>query len=101
MDKNKIISQLSEYWGLHWLMYLCLFIFMVVTMVICILAYALFLDKKECREDTRIEPVAVTVFINNNDTIISTLSSEIKELKNMMQRMQEDTLCVAITKGNK
>lgn len=41
------------------------------------------------------------VLLLENDTIIPKLSSEIKDLKEMIQKMQEDTLCVTITKGNK
>ena len=46
-------------------------------------------------------PVEVKKSTNDNDVIISSLSSEIKELRNMMQRTQEDTLCTTITKGKK
>ena len=82
-------------------MYVCLFFFMVGAIIIGILAYALIIGKQECKEDASKEPVAVKVFINENDTIIPALSAEIKELKEMMQKMQEDTLCVTITKGKK
>lgn len=74
---------------------------MTVSIIICIFAYALIIGKQNCTENASKEPVAVKVFINENDTIIPALSAEIKELKEMMQKMQEDTLCVTITKGNK
>lgn len=74
---------------------------MTVSIIICILAYALIIGKQEYKEDSYKEPVAIKVFINENDTIIPALSAEIKELKEMMQKMQEDTLCVTITKENK
>lgn len=74
---------------------------MTISIVIGVIAYALIMEKQDCKEDATQEPVAIKVFINENDSIIPALSSEIKEMKNMMQKMQEDTLCVTITKGNK
>ena len=85
----------------HRLMYLCQSIFMTVTIIIGILVYALIIGKQERKEDASNEPVAVKVFLNENDSIIPALSAEIKELKEMVQKIQDDTLCVTITKGNK
>ena len=99
--KGKIRERLSEHLKQHRLMYFCQFIFLTVSIIICIFAYALIIGKQECKEDGSKDPVAVKVFINENDTIIPALSAEIRELKEMMQKMQDDTLCVTITKGNK
>ena len=96
----RIITRLSEHLKIYWSTYLYLSIFLLVSIFIGILAYALILNKPNSKETTK-EPFAVKVFINENDTIIQALSSDIKELKNMIQKMQEDTLCVTITKGNK
>lgn len=74
---------------------------MTVSIIICILAYALIIGKQDRKEDVSKEPVAVKVFINENDTIIPALSAEIKVLKEMIQKMQDDTLRITITKGNK
>lgn len=101
MEKEKIKERLSEHLKQHSLMYFCQFIFMIVSIIIGILAYALIIGNQECKEDSSKEPVAIKVFVNENDTIIPALSAEIKDLKNMMQKMQEDTLCVTITKGKK
>lgn len=130
MEKTKIKKRLTEYLELHWPMYLCLSLFMTVSIVICIFAYGLIINKPERKDVSETAPIKVNVFITNNDTIIhtlsyggnkeaktspvevkkstndndviiSSLSSEIKELRNMMQRMQEDTLCTTITKGKK
>lgn len=101
MEKGKIKERLSEHLKQHWLMYVCQFIFMTVSIIIGIFTYALIIGKQEYNEAGSKEPVAVKVFINENDTIIPALSAEIKELKEMMQKMQDDTLCVTITKGNK
>lgn len=101
MEKEKIKECLFEHLKQYWLTYVCQFIFMIVSIIICILAYALIKVKQESKENASKEPVAVKVIINENDTIIPALSAEIKELKEMMQKMQKDTLCVTITKGNK
>lgn len=101
MEKKKIKECLSEHLKQYWLTYVCQFLFMTVSIIIGILTFAIIIGKQECEEDVSKEPVAVKVFINENDTIIPTLSEEIKELKEMMQKMQDDTLCVTITKGNK
>lgn len=101
MEKNKMKFLFSEHLELHLPMYVCLFLFMVGAIIIGILAYALIIEKQGCNDDTALKTVAVNVIINENDTIVSTLSADIKELKNMMHKMQEDTLCVTITKGNK
>ena len=101
MEKEKIRERLSEHLKQHRLMYFCQFIFLTVSIIICIFAYALIIGKQECKEDGSKDPVAVKVFINENDTIIPALSAEIKELKEMVQKIQDDTLCVTITKGNK
>lgn len=101
MEKKKIIERLSEHLKQHWLKYVCQFIFMSVSIIICIFVYALIIGKQEYNEAGSKEPVAVKVFINENDTIIPALSAEIKELKEMVQKIQDDTLCVTITKGNK
>lgn len=101
MEKKKIIERLSEHLKQHWLKYVCQFIFMSVSIIICIFVYALIIGKQEYNEAGSKEPVAVKVFINENDTIIPALSAEIKELKEMVQKIQDDTVCVTITKGNK
>lgn len=100
-NKEKIKECLFEHLKQHRLMYFCQFVFLTVSIIICFLAYALIIEKQDSKEGASNEPVAVKVFINENDTIIPALSAEIKELKNMMQKMQDDTLCVTITKGNK
>ena len=74
---------------------------MTFSIIIGIFVYALIIEKQEYNEAGSKEPVAVKVFINENDTIIPALSAEIKELKGMVQKIQDDTLCVTITKGNK
>lgn len=99
MEVAKIKARISKDLELHWPMYLCLSIFMTVSIVIGILAYALIINKPERNDDSGTQPIKVNVFINNNDTITSSISSEIKELKNMMQRMQGDSLCITITTG--
>ena len=81
MEKEKIRERLSEHLKQHRLMYFCQFIFLTVSIIICILAYALIIEKQDSKEDASNEPVAVKVFINENDTIIPALSAEIKELK--------------------
>lgn len=101
MEKEKIIERLSEHLKQHWLTYVCQFLFMTVSIIICIFVYTLIIGKQEYIEAGSKEPVAVKVFINENDTIIPALSAEIKELKEMVQKIQDDTLCVTITKGNK
>lgn len=101
MEKKKIKECLSAHLKKYRLMYISQFIFMTVSIIICIFVYALIIGKQVYNEACSKEPVAVKVFINENDTIIPTLSEEIKELKEMMQKMQDDTLCVTITKGNK
>lgn len=101
MESKKIKTRLSEHLELHYPMYVCQLIFMTVSIIICILAYALIIGKQDRKEDVSKDQVAVKVFINENDTIIPALSAEIKELKEMMQKMQEDTLSVTITKGKK
>lgn len=130
MEKAKIKKRLTAYLELHWPMYLCLSLFMTVSMVICIFSYGLIINKPERKDVSETAPIKVNVFIaindtiihtssyggnkeaktspvevkkstNDNDAIISSLSSEIKELRNMMQRTQEDTLCTTITKGKK
>ena len=40
-----------------------------------ILAYALIIGNQECKEDSSKEPVAIKVFINENDTIIYSIPS--------------------------
>lgn len=100
-NMEKIKERLYVHLKQHRLMYLCQSIFMTVTIIIGIIVYALIIGKQERKEDASKEPVAVKVFLNENDSIIPALSAEIKELKEMMQKMQEDTLCVTITKGNK
>lgn len=101
MESKKTKTRLSEHFKQYWLTYVCQFIFMMFSIIICILAYALILGKQDRKEDVSKEPVAIKVFINENDTVIPALSAEIKELKEMMQKMQEDTLCITITKGKK
>lgn len=101
MEKEIIIERLSEHLKQHWLTYVCQFIFMAVSIIIGIFVYALIMGKQEYNEAGSKEPVAVKVFVNENDTIIPALSAEIKELKEMVQKIQDDTLCVTITKGNK
>ena len=101
MKKEKIKERLSEHLMQHWLTYVCQFMFVTFSIIIGIFVYALIMGKQEYNEVGSKEPVAVKVFINENDTIIPALSAEIKELKEMMQKMQDDTLCVTITKGNK
>lgn len=101
MKKKKIIERLSEHLKQHWLTYVCQLIFMTVSIIICIFVNALIIGKQEYNEAGSKEPVAVKVLINENDTIIPALSAEIKELKEMVQKIQDDTLCVTITKGNK
>ena len=100
-NSEKIKERLYTHLKQHWLMYLCQSIFMTVSIIIGVITYALIMEKQDSKEDATQEPVAVKVFINENDSIIPALSAEIKELKNMMQKMQEDTLCVTITKGKK
>ena len=100
-NNEKIKERLCAHLKQHWLMYLCQSIFMTISVVIGVIAYSLIMEKQDCKEDTTQEPVAIKVFLNENDTIIPALSSEIKEMKNMMQKMQKDTLCVIMTKGNK
>lgn len=99
MEVVKIKARISKDLELHWPMYLCLSIFMTVSIVIGILAYALIINKPERNDDSGTHPIKVNVYLNSNDTIVYSISSEIKELKNMMQRMQGDSLCITITKG--
>lgn len=101
MEKEIIIERLSEHLKQHWLTYVCQFIFMSVSIIIGIFVFALIMGKQEYNEAGSKEPVAVKVFVNENDTIIPALSAEIKELKEMVQKIQDDTLCVTITKGYK
>lgn len=99
MEIAKIKARISKDLELHWPMYLCLSIFMTVSLVIGILAYVLIINKPERNDDSGAQPIKVNVYLNNNDTIVYSISSEIKELKNMMQRMQSDSLYITITKG--
>ena len=101
MEKENVKERLCVHLKQHWLMYLCHFIFMTFSIIIGIFVYALIMGKQEYNEVGSKEPVAVKVFINENDTIIPALSAEIKELKEMVQKIQDDTLCVTITKGYK
>lgn len=101
MEWEKIKERQSEHLKQYWLTYVYQFIFMTVSIIICIFAYALIIGNQGYKENVSKEPVAVKVFINENDTIIPALSAEIKELKELMHKMQEDTLCVTITKGNR
>lgn len=101
MERKKIKECLSEHLKQYWLTYVCQFVFMTVSISICIFAYSLIKIKQESKEDASKEPVAIKVFINENDTIIPALSAEINELKEMIQKMQDDTLCITITRGNK
>lgn len=99
MEIAKIKARISKDLELHWPMYLCLSIFMTVSLVIGILAYVLIINKPERNDDSGAQPINVNVYLNSNDTIVYSISSEIKELKNMMQRMQSDSLYITITKG--
>lgn len=101
MENYGIKSLLSKHFEQHLSTYISLIIFIIGLIIMVVLASALIHDKKENKENVTKETVAVKVFINENDTIIPKLSSEIKDLKEMIQKMQEDTLCVTITKGNK
>lgn len=99
MEIAKIKARISKDLELHWPMYLCLSIFMTVSLVIGILAYVLIINEPERNDDSGAQPINVNVYLNSNDTIVYSISSEIKELKNMMQRMQSDSLYITITKG--
>lgn len=101
MENYGIKSLLSKHFEQHLSMYISFIIFIIGLIIMVVLASALIHDKKENKDNVTKETVAVKVFINGNDTIIPKLSSEIKDLKEMIQKMQEDTLCVTITKGNK
>lgn len=101
MENYGIKSLLSKHFEQHLSMYISLIIFIIGLIIMVVLASALIHDKKENKENVTKETVAVKVFINENDTIIPKLSSELKDLKEMIQKMQEDTLCVTITKGYK
>lgn len=101
MENYGIKSLLSKHFEQHLSMYISLIIFIIGLIIMVVLASALIHDKKENKENITKETIVVKVFINENDTIIPKLSSEIKDLKEMIQKMQEDTLCVTITKGNK
>lgn len=101
MENYGIKSLLSKHFEQHLSMYISFIIFIIGLIIMVVLASALIHDKKENKDNVTKEAVAVKVFINENDTIIPKLSSEIKDLKEMIQKMQEDTLCVTITKGNK
>lgn len=101
METYGIKSLLSKHFEQHLSMYISLIIFIIGLIIMVVLASALIHDKKENKENITKETIVVKVFINENDTIIPKLSSEIKDLKEMIQKMQEDTLCVTITKGNK
>lgn len=101
MENYGIKSLLSKHFEQHLSIYISLIIFIMGLIIMVVLASALIHDKKENKENVTKETVAVKVFINENDTIIPKLSSEIKDLKEMIQKMQEDTLCVTITKGYK
>lgn len=101
MENYGIKGLLYKHFEQHLSMYISLIIFIIGLIIMVVLACALIHDKKENKENITKETVAVKVFINENDTIIPKLSSEIKDLKEMIQKMQEDTLCVTITKGNK
>lgn len=101
MENYGIKSLLSKHFEQHLSIYISLIIFIMGLIIMVVLASALIHDKKENMENVTKETVAVKVFINENDTIIPKLSSEINDLKEMIQKMQEDTLCVTITKGYK
>lgn len=104
MENYGIKSLLSKHFEQHLSMYISLIIFIIGLIIMVVLASALIHDKKENKENKENvtkDTVAVKVFINENDTIIPKLSSEINDLKEMIQKMQEDTLCVTITKGYK
>lgn len=101
MENYGIKSLLSKHFEQHLSMYISHIIFIIGLIIMVVLASALIHDKKENKENITKETIVVKVFINENDTIIPKLSSEIKDLKEMIQKMQEDTLCVTITKGNK
>ena len=47
--KGKIRERLSEHLKQHRLMYFCQFIFLTVSIIICIFAYALIIGKQECK----------------------------------------------------
>ena len=101
MEKENVKERFCVHLKQHWLTYVCQFMFVTFSIIIGIFVYALIMGKQEYNEADSKEPVAVKVFINENDTIIPALSAEIKELKEMVQKIQDDTLCVTITKGNK
>lgn len=101
MENYGIKSLLSKHFEQHLSMYISFIIFIIGLIIMVVLASALIHDKKENKDNVTKETVTVKVFINGNDAIIPKLSSEIKDLKEMIQKMQEGTLCVTITKGNK
>ncbi len=97
MNKSKTKTSISDHWNIYWPAYTCLSVFVVGSIIVGLLGYSIISHKDGSMNESVKEPVAIKVFINENDTIIPALSSEIKELREMIQEMQEDTLCVTIT----
>ena len=66
MEIAKIKARISKDLELHWPMYLCLSIFMTVSLVIGILAYVLIINKPERNDDSGAQPIKVNVYLNSN-----------------------------------
>lgn len=88
----------------HWLnycgIYVCMGIFICSVIIIAALSYCLIIKPvhKEIHQNST--PAAVKVFINQNDSIMPQIQSDIQELKGLIEEMQNDALHVMITKGS-
>ena len=95
---GKLKEKIDEHWSNYCVVYVCVSILIGAVIIIASLSYCLIV--KPVRNETRKidSPTAVKVFINQNDSIIPQLQTDIQELKGMIKEMQNDTLHVMITK---
>lgn len=94
----KIKNAIANHWIMYYPTYICISLFLVGSFIVGHIASALIIRECSSMNEPTKEPVAIRIFINDNDTIIPALSSEINELQEMIEKMRNDTLCVTITK---
>lgn len=96
---DSIKEKIREHWSNYCGVYVCMSIFVCSAIIVASLSYCLIV-KPVSNEAPRIEtPNAIKVFINQNDSIMPQIQSDLQELKGMIEEMQNDTLHVMITKG--
>lgn len=94
----KIKSAIANHWSIYYQTYICISSLLVGSFIVGHIACALIIRESGPINEPAKEPVAIRIFINDNDTIIPLLSSKINELQEMIEKMRNDTLCVTITK---